>query len=81
MDFITFIGVFGAFLLLVAFIENEYKKFKTNSLAYDLLNLIGAGLLTIYAYLLGSVPFLILEGIWALVALKDVVRRLTKYPR
>lgn len=76
MDTTTLIGVSGATLLLIAFIANDLKKLRTESLSYNLLNLFGAALLTWYAVLLASIPFLILEGIWALVAFRDVLRRL-----
>ncbi len=76
MDTTTLIGVTGAVLLLIAFIGNEFKKLSVESWAYDLLNLIGAALLAWYAYLIGSWPFLLIEAVWALVALRDVGIRL-----
>ena len=76
MDTTTLIGVLGAGTLLVAFIANEMKKLTVDSFWYDFLNLIGAALLAWYAVLLNSIPFLILEGIWALVSLRDVIQRL-----
>ncbi len=72
MDTTTLIGVIGAGLLLIAFVLNEFKKLSTESLAYDALNLVGASFLVWYAILLQSIPFLVLEGIWALVSLRDV---------
>jgi hypothetical protein len=74
MDAATLIGVAGASILLVAFVANEFHFWTTESFTYDLANLVGAGLLGWYAYLIGSVPFVILEGVWAAVALRDVMR-------
>lgn len=71
-----FIGTLGAFLLLVAFCLEQFDVISDKSYAYDGLNLVGAGLLAWYAVLLGSVPFIVLEGIWALVAAYYIARRL-----
>lgn len=78
MDTTTLIGVIGAGLLLIAFIVNELKKLSVDSFWYDLLNLVGAGLLVWYALLLHSWPFVVLEGIWALVSLKDILGKFWK---
>lgn len=75
MDTTTLTGVIGAAVLLVAFGANKFGKLKTSSFSYDLLNVIGAGLLTWYAVLLNSVPFFVLEGIWTLVALRSILQR------
>lgn len=78
MDSTTLIGVIGATLLLVAFGAEKFKKLSNDSYPYDFLNLVGAGLLTWYALLLSSTPFVVLEGIWSLVALQGIVKRLMK---
>ena len=66
------IGIIGAMLILVGFVLNELHKLDQDSLAYDLINLVGSCLLTIYAWLLGSIPFFVLNMIWALLSLRDV---------
>jgi len=76
MDTTTLIGVIGAGLLLIAFIANELGKLDAEAFAYDLINLIGAAFLVWYAVLLNSIPFLVLEGIWALVSFRDVFKKL-----
>ncbi len=68
IDTTLLIGAGGATLLLIAFIANAFKRLSENSKRYHFLNLVGAGLLTWYAVLLDSVPFIILEGIWTLIA-------------
>lgn len=56
-------------LILGAFILEEVAKHERNeSLSYNLLNLTGALLLATYAWRLQSVPFLILNAVWASVA-------------
>ncbi|MFH0890512.1 MAG: hypothetical protein V1856_00580 [Candidatus Liptonbacteria bacterium] len=74
MDPITTIGALGALIILIAFILLETGRWSSEGLAYDLANLIGGALLTYYAWLLQSWPFFVLNGIWTLVALRDVVR-------
>lgn len=65
------IGIAGAALILVFFVLNEYHVLSNESLWYDGGNLLGSLLLLIYAYQLGSLPFLILNAIWMLVSLRD----------
>jgi hypothetical protein len=56
-------------LILVAFVLDEfYKKWGINTVKYNLVNLLGSGLLIYYAYTLTSYPFLILNAVWFLVA-------------
>lgn len=69
----TFIGVIGAVLVLVAFALNEWGKLDHDDVSYDALNAIGGACLAFYAYLLGSVPFLILNLIWTGVAVRDLL--------
>lgn len=73
MDYITIIGTSGAFLILIAFAMNQTKKWKDDYFIYDLVNFIGSMLLVIYAIILKSYPFLILNGVWAILSLRDMV--------
>ena len=59
----------GVIILLAAFLLNLYKKMPAQSNIYKLLNLIGAGICCFSSYLIGFYPFVILEGVWAFVAL------------
>lgn len=70
MDLLTLIiGAVGLVLLLVAFIFNVRKKTRSNVILYNLMQLIGAGLLCAYAYITDSQIFFVLEGVWVFVAL------------
>ncbi|MBT6774598.1 hypothetical protein HOA91_04465 [Candidatus Woesearchaeota archaeon] len=63
------IGIVGMTFILVAFILDEFiQKFNQNTIQYNLINIIGAGLLTYYAFSLNSWPFLILNIVWLVVA-------------
>ncbi len=66
------IGISGAAIILIFFLLNQTHKISSDSLSYDIANFIGALLLLIYAVLLSSLPFAILNGVWALVSLRDI---------
>lgn len=70
------LGILGMALILIAFVLDEFRKFDSDSGQYNLLNLVGSGLLVYYAYTLWSIPFLILNGIWFAVAGYKLVRRI-----
>lgn len=63
------IGSLGVFLILLAYVLNVIGKLNTKDISFILLNLIGATLACIASVLLDYVPFIILEGTWALVSL------------
>ena len=62
------IGFTGVAILLLAFLLNLLKKINSGSLAYILLNIIGAGLACLASWLIHYIPFVILEGVWTLVS-------------
>lgn len=72
MDLNTTLGVIGMALILLAFILSQMGEWEDTELRYDLTNLIGSGLMVYYAYTLDSIPFLILNAVWALVSFRDV---------
>lgn len=63
----------GVIILLIAFLLNLYKKIESESKIYSLLNLIGAGMCCVSSYMIRFYPFIILEGVWALVALISLI--------
>lgn len=60
--------VAGAVLVLGAFILSQAGRLPTTSRVYLGLNLLGAGMLAILATVQWQPGFLLLEGVWALVA-------------
>lgn len=68
----TLVGLSGMSLILLAFIMNQYHKWHDDDLIYDVVNALGSMLLLFYAYLLNSVPFMILNGVWFLVSFRDI---------
>ena len=73
INFAIIVGVIGMTFLLTAFALNLFKKVTQGSLIYNIFNIIGAGLLAYYAYVLNSLPFLILEAIWILFAVYKLI--------
>lgn len=74
----TFLGFFGALLILLAFILCQIHIWKDDSLIYDATNLLGSVILIIYGVLIGGWPFVALNSIWAVVSLRDTILDLKK---
>lgn len=73
IDVVTVIGVLGAGSILLAFIMNQLHRWSNDDLVYDFVNVLGAGLLITYSYLIESWPFLVLNVVWFAAALRDVL--------
>jgi hypothetical protein len=73
MTLTDWIGFIGVTILLIAYFLNLRNFIKKDSLAYLLLNLIGAGLACFASVLLKYLPFIILEGCWTIVSLIGLV--------
>jgi hypothetical protein len=78
MNYIDWIGLIGVALLLLAFFLNLMDKIKTDGLTYLLLNFLGAGIACLASVLLNYMPFVILEGCWALVSAVGLVKLASK---
>jgi hypothetical protein len=59
----------GVVILLVAFLLNLYKKLPAQSATYKYMNFFGAGICCLSSYLIKFYPFVVLEAVWAFVAL------------
>jgi lipid-A-disaccharide synthase-like uncharacterized protein len=75
MDITTLIGTTGASIILIAFFLNQIKRLNTEDISYDVANFMGGLLLLIYAILLKSTPFAVLNGVWTLISLRDILMR------
>jgi hypothetical protein len=69
MNYIDIISSVGVFLILLAFFLNTFNYIEANSKLYLLLNIVGGAFACYGSILLNSLPFIILEGTWSLVAL------------
>ena len=69
MNTVDWIGIAGVFQILLAYVLNVSNKLDKNDLIYILLNLSGAVLACLASILMKYFPFIILEGVWAVVSL------------
>jgi hypothetical protein len=72
----TFIGSLGVALLLLAFLLNVFRLLRMEGYPYIVLNLVGASLACYSSCLIDFMPFVVLEGTWAVVAGIALVRSL-----
>ena len=77
-DEATLVGSAGVALLLLAFLLNLLKLMRVDGYLYMGLNFAGASLACYSSYLIGFIPFVVLEGVWALVALGAITRSLLR---
>jgi hypothetical protein len=63
------VGVLGMALILLAFVLEEVRKLAPRDRIYQAINAVGSALLTWYAIMLGSWPFIILNIVWCLFSI------------
>ena len=76
MSNIDWIGFIGVFQILLAYILNVIGKLESKDLTFILLNLIGAIMACLASILMEYFPFIILEGVWAIVSLVSLLKHL-----
>tara|TARA_R110002051_G_scaffold166088_2_gene237045 strand:- start:5458 stop:5694 length:237 start_codon:yes stop_codon:yes gene_type:complete len=78
MNTLDWIGFIGVFQILLAYILNVIGKINSADLSFILLNFIGASMACVASVLMEYIPFIILEGVWALVSLISLIKHKTK---
>jgi len=78
VEYSVLVGSVGVFLLLLAFFLNLFKILGPERKSYILMNIFGGALACYASYLIGFIPFVILEGTWAVVAVVGLVKLLKK---
>jgi hypothetical protein len=74
MSMAEIIGSVGVAMLLIAFFLNLFGLLGTNTLTYQGMNAVGAGVSCYASYLIGFAPFVVLEATWCAVALAAMAR-------
>ena len=74
MDLVQVTSLLGAMMMLSAYVANQLGRMSRRSISYNLLNLIGSGLLAYVAVVESQLGFILLEVIWALVSLYALFR-------
>ncbi len=76
MNYTDIISSIGVSLILLAFFLNTFKYLDASSKLYFILNIVGGAFACYGSILLNSLPFIILEGTWSLVALIGLIKNL-----
>lgn len=72
------IGTIGVGIILVAYFLNNFSIIKQNGSLYFTLNVIGASIACYTSYLINYIPFVVLEGTWAVVSLIGLLQNIKK---
>jgi len=75
------VQILGSLLILAAFALSQRDVLSTRSRVYLVLNLVGSAVLAVEAVLERQWGFLLLEGVWALIAAAGLVGALRRRPR
>ncbi len=70
VDVSFIIGLVGMLCILVAFVLDEFwKKFNQETVQYNVLNIVGAGMLVYYGFVIKGWPFVMLNFVWCMAAM------------
>lgn len=74
VDLVQTFSLMGAGLILYAYVADQLGRMQQRSVTYNVLNLVGSGLLGYVAVSERQYGFIILEIVWAAVSLYALVR-------
>ncbi|MDI6845791.1 MAG: hypothetical protein QME28_06605 [Candidatus Saccharicenans sp.] len=74
-------GWSGALMLLLAYFLVSTRKLAGDSLAYQLLNLLGSALLLLNAYHFGAFPSVGVNSVWIIIAILTIIKSQTRNQR
>lgn len=78
MNMLQVLQLIGAFIILAAYFAAQRRWMDPHGVPYLVMNTVGAGLLAVLAALEYQWGFLVLEGIWSLVSLWELVATIMK---
>jgi hypothetical protein len=76
MSYTDIISTIGVSLILLAFFLNTFKYIADTGKLYFVLNIVGGAFACYGSVLLHSLPFIVLEGTWSLVAMVGLIKNL-----
>ena len=74
MNTVDWIGFIGVFQILLAYVLSIIGKLENKDLIFILLNLIGASMACLASVLMNYLPFIILEGVWAIASFFSLLK-------
>ena len=78
MNLADYVGSFGVGMLLLAYLLTIIKWMKLGSKSYIWMNIIGAAFACLASVMIQYVPFIVLEGAWAIVSIVTFIRSYLK---
>ncbi len=67
-------GAIGGAIILIAYLLELFRHIDPYNKTFLAANIVGSALLTYYAYLLSSIPFLILNAAWVLGSVYELIK-------
>ncbi len=75
MNYNDIIGIIGVGLILLAYFLNIFSFIPKEGKLFFLMNILGAGLACYASVLIHYWPFVILEGVWTLVSVIGLIKK------
>jgi hypothetical protein len=72
------VSFLGAMLILIAYIGHQMNWMDSRKAAYNILNIIGSGILAYIAFSPFQVGFVVLESTWAVISVYALTRGHTR---
>lgn len=76
--FISILGWIGSVSVIGAYGLNSYQKIKSDSIMFQLMNLIGGILLIINSLYKEAYPFTFINTVWVIIAILAIIKILKK---
>jgi hypothetical protein len=78
MNFNDIIGTIGVGIILIAYFLNNFSFITRNGNLYYALNILGASISCYTSMLINYIPFVILEGVWAIISVISLYKNIKK---
>ena len=80
-DDANILGIFGVFLVLLAYVLLQVGKMKAAWISYSLLNALGSGLILISLYFYWNLASGVIEIAWFIISLYGLIKSVYKHFR